>query len=581
MGSAILFTAARMQQIEDATVTSMSVNGAGRLIVTRKDGSTFDAGDVSTWLPGRLKVANNVGTGNDPNAFVQSGWYAGTNWANSLLGFTFGVVEVLAYDASYLVQNFWTASTIPRRLTRALVGGTWTSWKEQDFTIATDTEALTGTDPSKLITPKSLTAVINLISGVRGTITGAGGNNVVKVLLADNVTTINATVSPDAKQLFSNNVLLDRYPNGTYVVTASQPTSGFIAQPYDYINPKISWYNQSTIDAELYTVPFAYRSSHSWVSLSGMFRVVGATVVNGDILVNLPPAFRPLKNKLFTALKNTNGHITVNVAPNGDVTLISSGNLVLGSWFTLDGIQFNNNSSLVRTPIVLTNGWQPYSLTDYAPEYVADDGAGRLFLEGIVKNAAVTTGPNTGTGVFATVAANPGICDGVNGTLHKAGTIGGGWERINVGYATGAQGVSREAQSGTSPGLSIETFMPNLARYNLWTAVTFSGAGNNSYGSGWRPVREGLYGDGMYGVTGLAAISTGGLIVLLKTGYAPKYTILQQPEASQVSNGRLDVTSGKISNQDNQMFFRAGAGSYLGFEEYSWVPMQLDSALHK
>lgn len=34
MGTVVLFSADRMQDIEDATVTSMAVNGAGHLIVT-------------------------------------------------------------------------------------------------------------------------------------------------------------------------------------------------------------------------------------------------------------------------------------------------------------------------------------------------------------------------------------------------------------------------------------------------------------------------------------------------------------------------------------------------------------------
>lgn len=173
MGSAVLFTAAHMQVIEDATVTSMSVNGAGHLIVTRHDGSTFDAGDVSVWLPGRLTTANNLGPGNDPDALLDSGWYAGTTWANSLLGFNIGIVEVLAYDANYIVQNFWAAGTTPRRFNRARVASGWTAWTEPDKVIssttlargqvilATDAEAVTGTNTTKATTPSGIAAAIS------------------------------------------------------------------------------------------------------------------------------------------------------------------------------------------------------------------------------------------------------------------------------------------------------------------------------------------------------------------------------------------------------------------------------------
>lgn len=171
MGTVVLFSADRMQDIEDATVTSMAVNGAGHLIVTRHDESTFDAGDVSVWLPGRLSASNNVGSGVDPDTLLSNGWYAGTGWIGSLAGYTFGVVEVLSYDASYKVQNFWLAGATPRRFNRALVAGAWTAWTEPDAVISASTavrgqvflasnaETTTGVDGNKAVTPAGLASV--------------------------------------------------------------------------------------------------------------------------------------------------------------------------------------------------------------------------------------------------------------------------------------------------------------------------------------------------------------------------------------------------------------------------------------
>lgn len=68
MGSVILFNAARMQEIEDGTVVSGLVNGAGNLILRRKDDSTFDAGkvtadnlaDASTTVKGIVQLSTNA-----------------------------------------------------------------------------------------------------------------------------------------------------------------------------------------------------------------------------------------------------------------------------------------------------------------------------------------------------------------------------------------------------------------------------------------------------------------------------------------------------------------------------------------
>lgn len=583
MGTVTVYTAAHMKAIEDATVTSMTVNATGRLIVTRRDNSTFDAGDVSTWLPGRLKTANNLGPGNDPNSLTDTGWYSGYSWANSLSGYSIGMLEVLNYSSDWIVQKFWVPGPTMRWYTRSRFNGTtWSSWVERDVAatitvqgevlLATDADAVIGTNTTKAITPHSLAATV----GVNGVITGAAPNGAVTVLLSDGVTIVSAIFSPDAKQLASNNVLLDRYPNGTYVITASQPQQGFIAQPFDYINPKLAWYNGQTTDTLLYSPPWAYRSPGCWVSLTGMLRVSGS-IVAGDILVTLPPAFRPLQNKLVTALINGNSYLVLNVAPNGNVTLFQS-SMTSGYWFTFDGIQFNNNTSLIRTPLALANGFQAYSATDYTPQYVADDGYGRTFVEGMVKQTSAIGGSGS---PIALTSANPGLqAGGALGTLHRVASISAGWKRLNYGYSSTGLNLSQELAS-VDVGVSLEIFMPTNTLYTAWSGMLYSGTSNRDYGSGWRLVKEGIYGDGMYGLTGLAYIATGGTVGTLKAAFSPKYNILQQPEASGVGNGRMDILAGSnpLASR-NYVQFVAGAGTYVGFEEYAWVPVQFDSALH-
>ena len=47
MATVTVFTAARMEAIEGSSVVSGTINGSGHLILTKHDGTTLDAGDVT------------------------------------------------------------------------------------------------------------------------------------------------------------------------------------------------------------------------------------------------------------------------------------------------------------------------------------------------------------------------------------------------------------------------------------------------------------------------------------------------------------------------------------------------------
>lgn len=173
MAIATGLTAARMLAIEAASVVSGAINGAGRLILAKHDGSTIDAGDavatvpnasttvsgkvelatdvetatgidttravtpaalgagLGLVLPSRLKTTNNLGAGIDPDTLVDTGWYSGDSWAGSLAGYGICTLEVNKYSADWITQTATSVEASPKMFSRSRYGGTtWGPWLE-------------------------------------------------------------------------------------------------------------------------------------------------------------------------------------------------------------------------------------------------------------------------------------------------------------------------------------------------------------------------------------------------------------------------------------------------------------------
>lgn len=124
MATVQVFTKNRMLAIENASVVGGTVNAEGNLILTRKDGTTINAGDVKRLVPGRIAATNNLGSGNDPSTLIETGWYSGFGWIGALSGFSIGTLEVVQYSPDWITQIFTTVENVPRMYVRSRYNGT-------------------------------------------------------------------------------------------------------------------------------------------------------------------------------------------------------------------------------------------------------------------------------------------------------------------------------------------------------------------------------------------------------------------------------------------------------------------------
>lgn len=161
-------TAERMLEIEAASVVDGTINADGHLILTTKGGVDIDAGraldilqyatdaealagvvtdkivtpsnlgaDMSRILPGRIKASNNLGSGNDPDNFVDTGWYSGYSWAGSLsvIGSGIGTLVVIRYSSDWIEQTYTNIAGSAQTYRRSFYSGTtWGPWQQMATT---------------------------------------------------------------------------------------------------------------------------------------------------------------------------------------------------------------------------------------------------------------------------------------------------------------------------------------------------------------------------------------------------------------------------------------------------------------
>lgn len=125
MGSAILFNAARMQEIEDSTVVAGFVDLSGHLLLQRRDGGTIDAGNVQ---------APNLADASDTVK---------------------GIVE-LATDAETITGTDISRAVTPHAFKAGLEDRTATTTRTGIVELATEAEAAAQTDTTRAVTPSGL-----------------------------------------------------------------------------------------------------------------------------------------------------------------------------------------------------------------------------------------------------------------------------------------------------------------------------------------------------------------------------------------------------------------------------------------
>lgn len=156
MAKVTVFTSARMAAIEAAAIVSGVINGSGRLILQRNDGTTLDAGAVlgtvpaaSTSVAGLVALATGTEAqiGTDSNKAVTPSALAAVAASNS---------DVSTGTAT---NRFVTpASLVSRLATTAVVGL---------IRLATNAEAQAGTATDRAITPAALASLVGTGVGYR------------------------------------------------------------------------------------------------------------------------------------------------------------------------------------------------------------------------------------------------------------------------------------------------------------------------------------------------------------------------------------------------------------------------------
>lgn len=156
MARITVFTAARMAAIEAASVVAGTINGSGHLILTRNDGSTFDAGAVlgsvpaaSQTIAGLIELADNT----EAAALTASDRALTPSNLPSVAASNTDVATGTA------TNRFVTpASLVSRLATTALTGL---------VRLATNAEAQAGTATDRAVTPAALASLVGTGPGYR------------------------------------------------------------------------------------------------------------------------------------------------------------------------------------------------------------------------------------------------------------------------------------------------------------------------------------------------------------------------------------------------------------------------------
>ena len=321
------------------------------------------------------------------------------------------------------------------------------------------------------------------------------------------------------------------------------------------------WYSDlNPADSNPYAPLHGWRLVSGEVMLFGLIRTLTAVNV-GDVLFRLPDELWPLTSKpFFTEYNNNVARVVVNI----DGTVTAGSAMSSGVYLDFAGVAYNNNAGLARHAMVLNSaqGWQPYGAPYGPPAYVADDGYGRRFWEGVVKGGAMGT-------TIASLAANPGIVSGVGATHLMAQPESTGFSRMDAN--TG--GLTRATISGglaTSAQMSLDARILTDAYAAAATPVYFV-SGSNYNASAWASAVVSRMGDGAIKLAGLVIANVAGSVFArIPISMAPKHQLLWFVESTD-GIGRVDV------KPDGSIILSVGStasGNFNSFESLQWMPAE-------
>jgi hypothetical protein len=268
------------------------------------------------------------------------------------------------------------------------------------------------------------------------------------------------------------------------------------------------------------------------VVLKGLIQ--GGTTDNDTVLFQLPPLYRPSYRLIFQVNGATNQAARVDVDTDGTVRLFVGSTT---AYVALDGIYFLPNSSLYSwTPLSLQNGWTPYG-SPYSPLQATKDAAGRVHIQGLIKQGTFATG--------TPIAQLPSGSEPADYYHLPARGQDYNVMGITSGGAIVARGISSLYYS-----TQAMYYPSSFAGWQSFSTVAGDpgdnqiGNGWTSYGSGYPTIAYTKSADGIVTVKGLIKggnTAKNTLVAKMPAGYWPTKT-LEFAATSASGHARFDVT---------------------------------------
>jgi len=263
-------------------------------------------------------------------------------------------------------------------------------------------------------------------------------------------------------------------------------------------------------------------TSHGVVVLKGL--IGGGSIVDGTLLLILPPDQRPTHNLIFQVTISTNKLARLDVASNGHVRVSEIEAGATAGYISLSGITFiPSNSTYSWNALTPINGWTNFGSV-YSPLRSTTDASGRVHTQGLLQRN--------------TAAAGSDMANMASGTQPDKVHLfpsrrNGGYNE--VGMRPNATMMDRYVTSANT-WYSYQTLHYNTA-FNGWQSFAFVAGvpGDSQMGNGWvyyndsgsihEPPQYTKSADGMVTVKGMIRSGTatsGTVIAKLPAGYRPQ-----------------------------------------------------------
>lgn len=303
-----------------------------------------------------------------------------------------------------------------------------------------------------------------------------------------------------------------------------------------------------------YAAPSYTKTKAGLVMLRGMAKKLGTTSTN-EVLAQLPPDYRPADPRLiFTLSRASNVWGRIDIADTGNIHLYTSST----GWTSLETVRFTAaTESYTRTYPTLLNSWVNYNTATHSAASYVKDSAGRVVLQGLIKN-----GTNTDNTPLFTLPATHAPPQYLHLLAHGAssGASGVGVNTSNQVVAKGYSANTYYSISSNYLSASSGVTWNNMTLQNSWT--TYAGYATPQYAKA---------SDGVVHLKGLikgGTTSDGTVITTLPAGFRPKQRLLFTALNSGVYI-RVDVHA-----NGNVTIHSATNNGWIALESISFYPEQ-------